>query len=194
MFLSSQGCSLGNLELQSHRQNTLATSLARDPEKQRNEKKDPSVRGRCPQRFFVGSTFMLKVHKRLGAFPRKQDCNKPETKEITPNHNNRMATPSKTISGQNHPGRAITLRSRSRLLTIGKTRATQVAKAGNAPCTHEGAARDMKKTIASGTHTHTRHSKYMESAAQSHARMHLRQKGSKMHAPERCGTLKAQNC
>jgi len=122
------------------------------PRKQRNEKKGPSVRGRCPQRFFVGATFMFKVHKRLGTFPRKQDCNSPE-KEIIPNHNNRMATPSTTISGQNHPGRATMLRSRSRLLTIGKTRATQVAKAGKAPCTHEGVAREMKKQ-SRRAHTH----------------------------------------
>ena len=46
------------------------------------KKRGPSVRGRCPQRFFVGATFMLKVHKRLGAFPRKQDCNKPEKENI----------------------------------------------------------------------------------------------------------------
>ena len=144
MFLFSQGCSLGKLELQSHRQKTLATSLTRDPENKETKKRDPSVRGKCPQRFFVGTTFMFKVHKRLGAFPRKQDCNKPE-KENTPNHNNRMATPSKTISGQNHPGRATMLRSRNRLLKVCKTRATQVAKAGNAPCTHKGMARDMEK-------------------------------------------------
>ena len=162
MFLFNQGCSLGNLELQSHRQKTLATSLTRGPGKQRNEKKGARRCVEVARNDFSSELLSCSRSINVSALSQGNKTATSQKKEITPNHNNRMATPSKTISGQSHPGRATMLRSRRRLLTIGKTRQHKWPR----QATHRALMRAWQgiwKTIAPATHTH--HSKYMPSAA-----------------------------